>query len=99
MTASCQQTYTNTFKAKNACAFDMHGAGKIGGLLLVFLLASVLLDGFSVQAGVRTLVVPEDYANLSDAIANAKNGDTIFIKEGVYEGPINQTLSINKSLS
>jgi hypothetical protein len=70
-------------------------------LLLVFVLSiasyfSVLLPA---EAATKTIVVPNDYSTISEAIANAANGDTIFFKEGTYEGPLNQTLVINKSLS
>jgi nitrous oxidase accessory protein len=68
-------------------------------LVLVFLTASCVIMPLPVNAGSRTLVVPDDYPTISAAIGNATDGDTIFVKKGTYEGPINQTLVINKTLS
>ena len=45
------------------------------------------------------LVVPDDYLTITAAIGNATDGDTIFVKNGTYESPRNQTLVINKTLS
>ena len=47
----------------------------------------------------RTIIVPDNYPTITDAIGNATSGDTILVKSGIYEGPINSTLVINKSLS
>jgi hypothetical protein len=68
-------------------------------LVLVFLTASCVTMSLPVNAGFRTIVVPDDYPTISAAIGNATDGDTIFVKKGTYEGPINQTLMINKTLS
>lgn len=46
-----------------------------------------------------TLVVPDDYATIQDAINAAAEGDTIFVKKGTYEEPAGQTLVINKTLT
>jgi nitrous oxidase accessory protein len=43
----------------------------------------------------NTIVVPDDYSSIQDAINNAVEGDTIFIKKGTYvENPV-----VNKSVS
>jgi nitrous oxidase accessory protein len=68
-------------------------------LVLVFLTASCLTVPSPVKAGSKTIVVPDDYPTISAAIGNATDGDTILVKKGTYEGPINQTLMINKTLS
>ena len=47
----------------------------------------------------RTITVPDDYPTIQAAIGNATDGDTIFVKKGTYEGPINQTFIIDKQLS
>jgi nitrous oxidase accessory protein len=52
-----------------------------------------------VKAELRTIVVPDDYSTIQEAIEKADEGDTIFVKKGVYDGPINETLTINKTLS
>ena len=69
-------------------------------LLLVILCILVAIPEVSiVKAEVRTIVVPDDYSTIFLAIENANDGDTIFVKSGNYEGPINQTLIINKTIS
>jgi parallel beta-helix repeat protein len=35
-----------------------------------------------------SIVVPDDYENISLAVANAKSGDVIFVRSGVYKGSI-----------
>jgi hypothetical protein len=47
----------------------------------------------------KTIIVPDDYATITDAIENASSGDTIFVRSGTYDGPVNSTLVIDKSLS
>ena len=67
-------------------------------LVLVFLTASSIITFLPVKAETKTIIVPDDYPTIASAIGNATNGDTIFVKEGEYDGPINQTLIIDKSL-
>ena len=48
-----------------------------------------------VKAESRTIVVPNDYLSIQDAINSAVDGDTIYVKKGVYvENPV-----VNKSVS
>lgn len=68
-------------------------------LVLLFLAASCYIADSTTPAKSKTIVVPDDYPIISSAIANATDGDTIFVKKGTYEGPINQSLVIDKSLS
>jgi nitrous oxidase accessory protein NosD len=72
--------------------------GKRVVLLLVFfsLTASCLTMPLPVNAGSKTIVVPDDYSTISSAIGNATAGDTIFVKKGTYE---EKTLEISKPLS
>jgi parallel beta-helix repeat protein len=63
-------------------------------LILTFLItvAAVFLPGF---AETRTITVPDDYPTIQAAIDNALDGDTIYVKKGVYvENPV-----VNKSIS
>jgi parallel beta-helix repeat protein len=46
----------------------------------------------------RTIVVPDDFPTISDAIGNATEGVTIYVKKGTYE-ILNDVLVINKTLS
>jgi len=64
--------------------------------VLIFLTASGIIAPLPVNAGSRTIVVPDDYQTISSAIGNATAGDVIFIKKGTYE---EDTLEINKTLS
>ena len=68
-------------------------------LLLVIFLATSSIFILPTKAQGRTVIVPDNYLTIESAIANALNGDTIFIRNGINEGPINQTLVINKQLS
>lgn len=67
--------------------------------VLVSLTASCFIVPLPVKAGSRTFVVPDDYPTIAAAIGNATDGNTIFVKNGIYEGIQNQTLSINKTIS
>lgn len=44
----------------------------------------------------KTIVVPDDYTSIQDAISNASDGDTIFVKGGTYQ---ERQLVINKTLT
>lgn len=67
-------------------------------LFLSFVLVS-LPQFVAVKAEPKTIVVPDDYPTIQGAIGNASDGDTIYVKKGIYDGPINQTIVINKTLS
>lgn len=67
--------------------------------IILLLAASIAVSFLPVKGESRTIVVPKDYPTIETAIANASNGDIIFIRKGNYEGPINQTLVIDKTLS
>ena len=49
-----------------------------------------------VKANPKTIVVPDDYADIQEAIDHASEGDTVFVKSKTY---YNQTLKINKHIS
>jgi nitrous oxidase accessory protein len=60
-------------------------------LLVPLLLFSVVLVSFlsiKVDAQARTIVVPDDYKTIQEAIDFASNGDTVFVKNGIYSEPI-----------
>ena len=65
-------------------------------LLLVSLTTSCILKIQLGKAAPQPIVVPDDYATIAAAIENATDGDTIFVKKGIYE---EETLEISKSLS
>jgi len=74
-----------------------------GAMLILLLILSLVLVSLpqieTVKAEPKMIVVPDDYAVISWAIGNASEGDTIFVKRGNHEGPINQTLIVNKAIS
>jgi nitrous oxidase accessory protein len=65
-------------------------------LMLVSLIASGVVTIQTIKADSKTIIVPEDYPTIVDAVGNATDGDTIFVKKGTYE---EHTLVINKSIS
>jgi nitrous oxidase accessory protein len=71
-------------------------------LALTFILAllvSLVVGVQSAKSSSKTIVVPDDYPTIVDAIGNATAGDTIFFKKGTYDGPIDQTVIIDKTIS
>jgi nitrous oxidase accessory protein len=72
--------------------------GKQITVLLAFVLLTALWTTtyLSAKAEDRTIIVPDAYQTISEAIKNANSGDTIFIKSGTYE---EKQLTINKPLS
>ncbi len=68
-------------------------------ILIISLLISCLFTISPINAQNKTIIVPDDCLTIASAINNAVKGDTIFIRNGVYEGPINDTLIIDKSIS
>jgi parallel beta-helix repeat protein len=67
-------------------------------LTLSFTLVSISETG-TVKAEPKTIVVPDDFLSVFDAVEATSEGDTIFVKKGTYEGPIKETLIINRTIS
>jgi parallel beta-helix repeat protein len=66
-------------------------------LFLLFTLISTLMLQFSIQfasADQRTIVVPDEYSTITEAVANVSPGDRVFVKNGVYH----ENVWIDKSL-
>jgi nitrous oxidase accessory protein len=68
--------------------------------VVICLSALFLFQPSTVCAQNKTITVPDQYANIQDALDNANNGDTVIIKSGHYtlEG-YPDGLTINKSIS
>jgi parallel beta-helix repeat protein len=69
------------------------------GVVFIFLVAANVVAVSPVKAEPRKITVPDDYPTIALAIDNAAYGDTIFVKKGKHEGPINQTVVMNKTIS
>jgi nitrous oxidase accessory protein NosD len=65
-------------------------------LVLAFLAASCINAPLSVQAGYKTIVVPDDYSTIASAVGNATYGDTVLVRKGTY---LEHSFSIDKTLS
>jgi hypothetical protein len=68
-------------------------------ILAMVLLLSCAVTVFEIKAQGNTIIVPDNCATIEEAINSAKDGDTVLIKEGNYQGPINQTLIINQTIN
>ncbi len=64
--------------------------------LILALLFSLMVVVQSAQSSSKTIMVPDNYPTIREAINAANEGDTIFVKKGNYE---EQTLTINKTIS
>jgi nitrous oxidase accessory protein len=64
-------------------------------LTLCFAFVSIAQIGI-IKAEPMTVVVPDDYSTIVDAIGNASEGDTVFVRS---VRTYNETISINKPLS
>jgi parallel beta-helix repeat protein len=65
-------------------------------LVLVFLTSVVTIQSATVKAQSKTIVVPDDYSTIKDAIFYANNGDTVYIKKGTYQ---ESNLIVDKAIS
>ena len=69
----------------------------VSGVMLTLLLIVMLTFAFNIQpakAEPTTIIVPDDYPTIQEAINHAYNGDTIYVKAGTYY----ENVVINKAL-
>jgi pectin methylesterase-like acyl-CoA thioesterase len=63
--------------------------------LILLLITSNIILFLPAEAESKTINVPDDYASIQEALDNAEEGATVFVKKGVYvENPV-----VNKSIS
>jgi parallel beta-helix repeat protein len=62
----------------------------------LFLTALVVLPPALVKAESKTIVVPDDYSTIKDAIFYANEGDTVYVKKGTYQ---ESNLMVDKAIS
>jgi len=70
----------------------------VSGIVLMLLLTSMLTLAFNIQpakAEPKIITVPDDYPTIQEAINAASDGDTIFVKTGIYH----EHLDVNKAVS
>ncbi len=63
----------------------------------MMLLASMLVSArYSQPVSARTITVPDDFPTIQEAINNATNEDTVFVRSGTYYGKVvvNKTVSL-----
>jgi nitrous oxidase accessory protein NosD len=66
--------------------------------LILALLTSLMFGVQSVKSSPRTIVVPEDYSTIQEAVSHAADGDTVLVKNGIYPMDENNTIVISKTL-
>jgi len=64
-------------------------------LILVLLTSSCLFISLPAKADSKTIVVPDDYSTIQEAVDNAPEGSTVFVRSGSYE----KIVRIRKPLS
>ena len=67
--------------------------------LILALLMSLMVGVQSVKSSPKTVVVPDDYSTIYEAINHVANGDAVFVKKGIYTIDENTTIVISKTLS
>lgn len=73
-------------------------ANKIWCFVLLFLLLFTTFftaSAFRFKSSGSTITVPDDFPTIQAAVDNASDGDTIFIRAGVY----NESITVNKTLT
>ena len=63
--------------------------------LILALLASLMVGVQPAESSSKTIVVPDDYSTIQEAIDNAVDGDTVFVKRGTYH----ESVTVEKPLT
>ena len=65
-------------------------------IVALFLISLAVMPTGTVKAQSKTIVVPDDYSTIKDAIFYANHGDTVYIKKGTYQ---ESNLIVDKAIS
>jgi nitrous oxidase accessory protein len=68
-------------------------------IVIILILISALFTFPEVEAETKTIVVPNDYSTIQEAINKAADGDKVFVKKGIYLIDENNTMVISSTLS
>ena len=96
-------TAIEDFSESVICSFNHLRLGErelpkriISQIMLALLLISMLTLAFNIQpASAGTIIVPDDYSTIQEAINIANPGDTVFVRNGTYL----ENVIINKSVT
>jgi len=69
------------------------------GLLVLSSVLVIFPNVMTVKAEATTIVVPDDFSTIQAAIDNAAEGDTVFVKNGIYNLDENTLIVIDETLS
>lgn len=64
-------------------------------VIAICLTAYSIVQVLPVKTQTHTIVVPDDYATIQEAVANAASGDTVLVRKGTYSGGV----LVNKPLT
>jgi parallel beta-helix repeat protein len=63
--------------------------------LTIILFSAVWMFNVQASHASKTIVVPQDYATINEAVSQASAGDTVSVQKGIYQ----ENVQINKSIS
>lgn len=69
----------------------------VSGIMLTLLILSMFTLAFNIQpseAETATIIVPDDYPTIQEAISHANDGDTVYVRAGTYY----EHVTINKTI-
>jgi nitrous oxidase accessory protein len=75
------------------------GKSTIVSAVILALLVSLMVGVQSVKSSTVTIVVPDDYSTIQEAVGNAADGDTVLVKNGIYSVDENSPIVVSKTLS
>jgi len=71
---------------------------RLKNILIIFIIAIVAISTVSMVSAADITISPTTSGGLKKAIDTAKNGDTIYLQNGVYKGKNNRDIAIKKDI-